>query len=99
MFARLLLIPPLMLALAGAAEARIDVPYDAPATVCPAGAGAAPNFSGADCRDIAATDIDPQGADIWVRIRFDAEAEALPAAQPAGLFVSAKASSAAWLNG
>lgn len=74
------------------------VSYDQPAVICPVGNETAPpDFDGADCRAAPLGEVDPQGRDIWVRVVFDIDA--LPAGGPVGLFLSAKASSAVWLNG
>lgn len=87
------------LAAGAPAAARIVIPYSATTVVCPVQTGELqPDFSAADCRVVPIADLDPQGRDIWVRIVFSSEEADLPKRGPAGLFVSAKASSAAWLN-
>jgi DNA-binding LytR/AlgR family response regulator len=89
-----------VMALSGPASADTSVPHSAMATVCPVAPGdAAPDFSSASCETIRLFDVDPQGRDIWVRVMFSTDAAEIPSARPAGLYVSAKASSAAWLNG
>lgn len=99
---RIALIVFLMLAGARAAFAAdyIAIPYGAMASVCPAGeSDEPPNFDEPECTKTPLQDIDPQGRHIWLRLVFDVDASKLPETAPVGLFVSAKTSSAAWLNG
>lgn len=66
--------------------------------VCPATSAAPPAFDEPGC--IAAPDgrVDPQGRHLWVRALIDAPPD-LAGAYPLGLFVSAAASTEAYLNG
>lgn len=66
--------------------------------VCPAASGelAPPAFDAPQCRDIALFDVDPQDGLLWVRVPVRL-GPAVPA--PAGVYVSARAASAVWLNG
>ena len=69
--------------------------------VCPAGAdpSVAPDFDAPDCETMAGHEIDPQGRLVWARFIFELDADQIDALAPAGLYVSAKASSRIWLNG
>ncbi len=53
-------------------------------------------FDAPECRAVKFSELDPQGRDIWVRAHADVPAVA---AAPMGLYISVKASSAAWING
>ena len=76
-------------------------PNTAPLLVCPANGtpGSMPDFTAADCTEVALRELDPQGRQIWVRAQLDWDGSQWPADQPIGLFISGKASSTAWLNG
>jgi hypothetical protein len=79
------------------AAAEIALAHAQVAKVCAGGSSAPPTkFEG--CVDAGIGDVDPQGRDIWVVATINAP-EGLPAGTPLGLFVSAKASSEAYLNG
>lgn len=69
--------------------------------VCPdRGETAPPAFDQPDCRTVGRlTEVDPQGASYWVRMRYDVALEDLPSGEPLGVFLFAKASSELWLNG
>ncbi len=73
----------------------------APARVCEAvpGQGAPTDFSADGCYEALFYKVDPQGREIWVEHVFEAKPSLLSSDKPLGLFVSAKASSAAFLNG
>ncbi|MEO1311780.1 MAG: LytTR family DNA-binding domain-containing protein [Pseudomonadota bacterium] len=73
----------------------------ASARVCPVDDDTAPppDFDAEGCEDVYWRSIDPQGRALWVRLGFDlGDGFSAPEA-PLGLFVLAKASSAAQLNG
>lgn len=90
----------LAFAACGTAQARVVIPHDAIATVCPAGEeNEPPAFDRPGCFETPLARVDPQGRDIWIRLIFDADESAAPPNGPAGFFVSVKASSAVWLNG
>ncbi|MEL7199609.1 MAG: LytTR family DNA-binding domain-containing protein [Pseudomonadota bacterium] len=74
---------------------------DFPALVCDADLASdiAPDFAGPNCRSILFYQADPQDRMLWAQIRFEAEPALLEEGRPLGLFVSAKASSEAFLNG
>ncbi len=74
---------------------------DSPARICDAdlASDAAPNFAGATCRSVLFYQADPQDRMLWAQIVFEAEPALLEGGRPLGLFVSAKASSEASLNG
>ncbi|GJL92966.1 MAG: hypothetical protein DHS20C04_26250 [Hyphococcus sp.] len=87
-------------AASGIAYAQGYIALNTSATICPAGLGnQPPDFEAPECETTTVLNIDPQGRDIWVRILFDADPNAVPAGDPAGFYVSVKASSAVWLNG
>ncbi len=69
--------------------------------VCDAepGVDTPPDFGRADCRSALFFQVDPQDKMLWVEIMFEAEPALLEGDKPLGLFVSAKASSEAALNG
>lgn len=74
--------------------------YVQEATVCPAAAGPVPpTFSAQECEQLPYWQIDPQGLEIWVRAVVDVSDALVSSDRPLGLFVSAKASSEAYLNG
>jgi len=52
-----------------------------------------------DCESSTIWAIDPQNREIWVFAKLSITQERLTQAEPLGLFVSAKASSEAYLNG
>lgn len=67
--------------------------------VCPVSAAQPPvRFDGPGCAPSSLADLNPQGRDIWVRMHADVPADLLTRG-PLGLYVSAKASSEAWVNG
>lgn len=74
---------------------------ESPASVCDADAGSdvAPDFAGEGCRSVLFYEADPQDRMLWVEIVFEAKPALLEGGRPLGLFVSAKASSEASLNG
>lgn len=99
-FLTILLAALLPLAASGAAQTHVTIPYDASAVVCPGGGRAAPpDFTGADCETVPLRALDAQGREIWARVSFEAAPAEFPATQPIGLYLSAKAASALWLNG
>ncbi|ESQ89851.1 hypothetical protein ABAC460_11145 [Asticcacaulis sp. AC460] len=59
-------------------------------TVCPA-----QRFDDPSCRNVPIAELDPQGRDVWIRATVDVA----PSEEPMGLYVLAKASSEAWVNG
>ena len=59
----------------------------------------APDFSSAACQNQYVWEIDPQGRQLWVGLKFDVPQTALSRDEPLGLLISAKASSQIWLNG
>ncbi len=68
------------------------------AIVCASASETPPDFNGPDCESVAAGAIDPQGRHIWVRTVVTAPA-GYARNYPLGLFISAKASTEAYLNG
>jgi hypothetical protein len=70
-------------------------------TTCPARSGeeAPPRFDAPGCASMHLGQIDPQGRMIWVRMHLPVSEAALDAPMPLGVFVLAKASSEAYLNG
>lgn len=72
-----------------------------PVRVCAAepGSDLPPDFGGAQCRSMPFFQIDPQDRMLWVELIFVAEPALLESDKPLGLFISAKASSQAALNG
>lgn len=74
---------------------------DHPVRVCDAqpGLDAPPDFSAANCRSTLFYQVDPQDRMLWVEMVFEAEPALLEDDKPLGLFISAKASSEATLNG
>lgn len=71
-------------------------------TICPALSDdprLKPDFSSPDCRTTTASDIDPQGALIWVKANVTLEQTTGPAGEPFVLFVSGKMASIFYLNG
>lgn len=68
--------------------------------VCPAHAGdtVPPDFSGADCRTMAFSAVDPQHVSLWLKATVTMPRALLDQAIPSGLFVSGKAASIAWVN-
>jgi DNA-binding LytR/AlgR family response regulator len=62
-------------------------------TICPAAVGQ--RFDDPSCRPAGIGDLDPQGRDVWVRASVDVT----PSGEPMALYISAKASSEAWVNG
>lgn len=74
---------------------------DHPARVCDADltSEVPPDFADANCRSVPFYQADPQDRMLWVEIVFDAEPTLLALGKPLGLFVSAKASSEAIVNG
>lgn len=68
------------------------------AIVCPAETETPPPFEEPACVKTPAGRIDPQGRTIWVRVMIEAP-RGYAANAPLGLFVSAKASTEAYLNG
>lgn len=58
-----------------------------------------PTFTEPECSIANLIDVDPQGRHIWVSIDFDTPQRLREMRQPLGLFVFAKASSRAFLNG
>jgi hypothetical protein len=91
------------LALAAAAEPASDRPIIAMAgkvVVCPAAPGGPmPDFAAADCELTQFWRADPQGREIWLRAVIAVDPQLLAPDRPAGVFVSAKASSEVFLNG
>nr|WP_247711178.1 LytTR family DNA-binding domain-containing protein [Qipengyuania vesicularis] len=75
--------------------------FDSPARVCDADTASdtAPDFAGTNCRSLLFYQVDPQDRMLWAEIRFQAEPTLLEDGRPLGLFVSAKGSSEAFLNG
>lgn len=70
------------------------------ATLCPAEtADAPPDFTGASCQDIDYRETDPQDGPIWLRVHIDAPERVKQGVEPAGVYVSAKASSRVYFNG
>ncbi len=74
---------------------------DHPVRICDAdnGSEAPPDFALAECRSALFYKADPQGQMLWVELVFEAEPALLTDDKPLGLFLSAKASSEATLNG
>ena len=74
---------------------------DHPARICDAdfASDTAPDFAGKNCRSVLFYQVDPQDRLLWAEIVFEAEPALLEGGRPFGLFVSAKASSEATLNG
>ena len=74
---------------------------DHPVRICDAdkGSGIPPDFAQAECRSMLFYETDPQGQMLWVEFIFEAETALLEDNKPLGLFLSAKASSEAILNG
>ncbi len=58
-----------------------------------------PSFTETTCRTDVIGPIDPQGRFIWVKARADIPPEMLASGEPLGLFVSAKASTRAYIGG
>lgn len=58
-----------------------------------------PDFAETNCRSALFYEADPQGQMLWIELLFDAQPTLLEDRQPLGLFLSAKASSEAILNG
>jgi DNA-binding LytR/AlgR family response regulator len=84
----------------GAAEAQNLLPVDRQnVTVCPAFETdtAPPSFEREGCEQVTALEVDPQSQHIWVIL--EAPLDRIPETHPMGLFVFAKASSVAYLNG
>jgi len=84
----------------GASSAQIGLPVDREnVTVCPASGTDTrpPATTGEGCELVTIWEVDPQGDHFW--IYFDVPLNDLPEDGPYGLFVFAKASSAAYLNG
>lgn len=71
------------------------------ARVCPAGPDTSipPDFDAPGCGSLAVHEIDPQGRLVWARFHLELTREQIEALEPAGLYISAKASSTLWLNG
>lgn len=98
----LLLLLALICALPGLAGAQAVARIDATAIrVCPADSArqAPPDFASETCRTQAFHDIDPQGREMWIEARIALGPEHLAGTRPLGLFISAKASSAIYVNG
>ena len=72
-----------------------------PVRVCGAEPGSLvpPDFAQTDCRSVLFYQADPQDRMVWVELLFEADPELIDTGKPLGLFVSAKASSEATLNG
>lgn len=68
--------------------------------VCDAqpGSQAMPDFTQSDCHSALFYEVDPQGQMLWVEFVFTARPALLEKDKPLGLFLSAKASSEAFLN-
>ena len=62
-------------------------------------ANSPPDFKQADCRSALFYQVDPQNRMLWVEMVFEPEPALLEGDKPLGLFLSAKASSEAILNG
>lgn len=58
-----------------------------------------PDFEAPGCRKVSPGDADPQGREIWLKGYVRTPAGLLDSGKPAGIFVSAKASSEVYLNG
>ncbi len=73
----------------------------APVQVCEAipGQGAPSDFFAKNCSQKRFYEVDPQDRELWVELIFEAAPSLLATGKPLGLFVSAKASSEAYLNG
>ena len=71
------------------------------AIVCPATSAniGSADFASAKCSVSPIWEIDPQGREIWVRGIVDIDDALISSERPLGLFISAKASSEAYLNG
>ena len=74
---------------------------DHPVRVCDAkpGSDTPPDFGATNCRTALFYQADPQDRMIWVEMVFEAEPALLEGDKPLGLFISAKASSEAAING
>lgn len=84
-----------------AAAQRIVSPDANSVRVCPAEGqdGRIPDFSAPACRTIPLAELDPQGRHLWAAMTLRLAPAALAQDRPLGLFVHAKASSEAFLNG
>ncbi|NNE42253.1 MAG: hypothetical protein HKN14_15195 [Marinicaulis sp.] len=93
----LILITSVFTSGAGAANTA----YVREATVCPADGGTMESidFANTNCSVSPIWEIDPQGREIWVRALIDIDDGLISSERPLGLFISAKASSEAYLNG
>lgn len=80
------------------AAAQLGLLHARTVIVCPAAGETPPAFDAPDCVETTAANIDPQGRHLWVRAVIEAP-PAYEDVRPLGLFVSAKAASAAFLNG
>ena len=70
------------------------------ATLCPAVSDdAPPDFSGSNCQQIDYRLTDPQDGPVWLRVHIDAPDHLKQGLAPAGVYVSAKASSRVYFNG
>lgn len=85
-------------ALLWAAETQAAVPPPDGALVCPARSLEPPTFDAPECEKVALWRADPQGRQVWLRVRLFVEPAVLNDL-PLGVFVSAKASSEVFLNG
>lgn len=83
---------------AAPASAAIATLHARTVVICPAEGAAPPAFDGPGCAEAPAASIDPQSRAIWVRALITAPPGYAQEA-PLGLFVSAKASTEAFLNG
>ncbi len=74
---------------------------DHPVRVCDAelGSAAPPDFAHAECQSMLFYQVDPQDEMLWVEFLFQPAPNLLKGDKPLGLFLSAKASSDAILNG
>lgn len=70
-------------------------------SLCPAKPGdeVPPDFSGPQCREVNALEIDPQGAMLWIRATIRLDTLRGPEGEPLALFVSGKMASEIYLNG